>query len=55
MRKLLLGLATTAALCLAFPPKLATAGNGDVAAGILGGLTVGTLFGAAAASAPPST
>ena len=33
-------------------PQRAYAGNGDVAAGIIGGLAVGTVLGAAAASQP---
>src|SRR5260370_39420353 len=52
MRKLLAGLLFTGGLCLACPPRMAVAGSGDVAAGIVGGLAVGTLFGAAVASGP---
>jgi PXPV repeat (3 copies) len=52
MRKLLVGLLVTSSLCLMCAPRTAVAGSGDVAAGIVGGLAVGTLFGAAAASGP---
>ena len=48
MRKLLVGLLITGSLCLACTPRIAIAGSGDVAAGIVGGFAVGTLFGAAA-------
>src|SRR5262249_20270800 len=50
--KLLVGLLITGTLCLACTPRPAVAGSGDVAAGIVGGLAVGTLFGAAVASGP---
>jgi len=52
MRKLLVGLLITGSLCLTCTPRPAVAGSGDVAAGIVGGLAVGTLFGAAVASGP---
>ena|SRR5215467_6026591 len=52
MRKLLVGLLITGTLCLTYAPRIAVAGSGDVAAGIVGGLAVGTLFGAAVASGP---
>jgi hypothetical protein len=52
MRKLLIGLLITGSVCLACTPRAAVAGSGDVAAGIVGGLAVGTLFGAAVASGP---
>src|SRR5215467_4995119 len=52
MRKLLVGLLITGSLCLVCTPRPAVAGSGDVAAGIVGGLAVGTLFGAAVASGP---
>jgi hypothetical protein len=52
MRKLLVGLLITGSLCLACTPRIAVAGSGDVAAGVVGGLAVGTLFGAAIASGP---
>ena len=52
MRKLLVGLLVIASLCLAFTPRIAAAGSGDVAAGVVGGLALGTLFGAAVASGP---
>ena len=52
MRKLLVGLLITGSLCLAVTPRPAVAGGGDVAAGVVGGLAVGTLFGAAIASGP---
>jgi hypothetical protein len=52
MRKLLVGLLITGTLCLTCTPRIAVAGSGDVAAGIVGGLAVGTLFGAAVASGP---
>ena len=52
MRKLLVGLLITGSLCLTFTPRTAAAGSGEVAAGIVGGLAVGTLFGAAVASGP---
>src|SRR5262249_40111800 len=48
MRKLLVGLLITGSLCLACPPRIAIAGSGEVAAGVVGGLAVGTLLGAAA-------
>jgi hypothetical protein len=51
MRKLLVGLLITGSVCLACTPRAAVA-SGDVAAGIVGGLAVGTLFGAAVASGP---
>src|SRR5258708_18774902 len=53
MRKLLVSLLITGSLCLTFTPRTAVAGSGEVAAGIVGGLAVGTLFGAAVASGPP--
>jgi hypothetical protein len=49
MRKLLVGLLITGSLSLAVTPQPAVAGSGEVAAGIVGGLAVGTLFGAAVA------
>jgi hypothetical protein len=52
MRKLLVALLITGSLYLAGAPRTAVAGSGDVAAGIVGGLAVGTLFGAAVASGP---
>jgi PXPV repeat (3 copies) len=52
MRKLLVSLLITGSLCLTVTPRTAVAGSGDVAAGIVGGLAVGTLFGAAVASGP---
>src|SRR5262245_40279586 len=52
MRKFLIGLPIAGTLCLACTPRIAVAGNGDVAAGIFGGLAVGTLFGAAVAGGP---
>ena len=52
MRKLLVGLLITGSLSLAVTPQTAVAGSGDVAAGVVGGLAVGTLFGAAIASGP---
>jgi hypothetical protein len=52
MRKFLVGLLITGSLCLAVTPRTAVAGGGDVAAGVVGGLAVGTLFGAAIASGP---
>src|SRR5262249_24304723 len=53
MRKLLVGLLITGSLCLAVTPRPAVAGGGEVAAGVVGGLAVGTLFGAGIASGPP--
>src|SRR5258708_9529645 len=53
MRKLLVSLLITGSLCLTFTPRTAVAGSGEVAAGIVGGLAVGTLFGAAVAGGPP--
>jgi hypothetical protein len=50
MRKLLIGLLITGSLCLTCAPRSAIAGSGEVAAGVVGGLAVGTLFGAAVAS-----
>jgi hypothetical protein len=52
MRKLLVGLLITGGLSLAVTPQPAVAGGGEVAAGVVGGLAVGTLFGAAIASGP---
>jgi PXPV repeat-containing protein len=53
MRKLLVGLLITGSLYVALTPRIAIAGDGgNVAAGIFGGLAVGTLLGAAAASSP---
>src|SRR5262245_42531221 len=52
MRKVLVGLLITGGLCLACIPRPAVAGDGGVAAGVIGGLAVGTLFGAAVASGP---
>ena len=52
MRKLLVGLLITGGLSLAVTPQPAVAGSGEVAAGVVGGLAVGTLFGAAIASGP---
>src|SRR5260221_3333477 len=54
MRKLLVGLLIAGSLCLTFTPRTAVAGSGEVAAGIVGGLAVGTLFGAAVAGGPRS-
>jgi len=48
MQKFLAGLLITCSL-LTLTPRIAAAGDGDVAAGIIGGLAVGTLFGAAMA------
>jgi hypothetical protein len=52
MRKLLVGLLITGSLSLAVTSQPAVAGGGEVAAGVIGGLAVGTLFGAAIASGP---
>jgi PXPV repeat (3 copies) len=52
MRKLVVGLLITGSLGLACTPRPAVAGSGEVAAGVVGGLAVGTLFGAAVASGP---
>ena len=52
MRKLLIGLLITGSLSLAVTPQTAVAGGGEVAAGVIGGLAVGTLFVAAIASGP---
>ena len=52
MRKFLVGLLIAASLCLTSTPRPAVAGSGEVAAGVVGGLAVGTLFGAAVASRP---
>src|SRR3989442_4949332 len=52
MCKLLVGLLIAGSLCLTFTPRTAVAGSGEVAAGIVGGLAVGTLFGAAVAGGP---
>jgi hypothetical protein len=52
MRKLLVGLLIAGSVCLTCAPRAATAGSGEVAAGVVGGLAVGTLLGAAAASGP---
>src|SRR5438132_14247851 len=49
MRKLLVGLLITGSLSLAVTPQTAVAGGGEVAAGVIGGLAGGTLFGAAIA------
>jgi hypothetical protein len=53
MRKLLVGLLITGSLCLTCTPRAAVAGSGEVAAGVVGGLAVGTLFGAAIARPAP--
>jgi len=58
MRKCLVGLLVMGALCSMFAPGIAVARDGDVAAGIIGGLAIGTLFGVAASGpryyeAPP--
>jgi len=53
MRKLLVGLLITGSLCLTCTPRAAVAGSGEVAAGVVGGLAVGTLFGAR--DSPPSS
>ena len=51
MRKLLVGLLIAGSLTAT--PRLAIAGDrGNVAAGVIGGLAVGTMLGAAAASGP---
>jgi hypothetical protein len=47
MRKVLVGLLVTGSLYLTFTPQVAVARDGNVAAGIIGGLAIGTLFGAA--------
>src|SRR2546427_12243004 len=53
MRNLLVGLLITGSLCLTFTPRTAAAGSGEVAAGIVGGLAVGQLFGAGGGARPP--
>ena len=53
MRKLLVGLLIAGSVCLTCAPRTATAGGGEVAAGVVGGLAVGTLFGAAIARPAP--
>ena len=53
MRKILVGLLITGSLCLTCTPRSAVAGSGEVAAGAVGGLAVGTLFGAAIARPAP--
>jgi hypothetical protein len=53
MQKFLVGLLITGTL-FAVAPRAAIAGDGNVAAGIIGGLAVGTLFGAAMASPRPA-
>jgi hypothetical protein len=49
MRKLVLALVSAGSVAASVPVTAAHAENGNVAAGIIGGLAVGTLFGAAAA------
>ena len=50
MRKILIGSVVAGCLCSLSAPRIAIAGDGDVAAGIIGGLAIGTLFGAAVSS-----
>jgi PXPV repeat (3 copies) len=52
MRKLAIALLFTSSVSLACAPQNAVAGSGEVAAGVVGGLALGTLFGAAVASGP---
>jgi hypothetical protein len=52
MRKLLIAVLVTSSASLTYAPRHAVAGSGEVAAGVIGGLAVGTLFGAAVASGP---
>ena len=52
MRKLAIALMLTGSVSLAWAPQKAVAGSGEVAAGVVGGLAIGTLFGAAVASGP---
>jgi len=53
MRKALIALTTAASLCSTIVASPARAGGGEVAAGIVGGLAVGTMLGAAAARPRP--
>ena len=53
MARALLVLVTVATLGASAAPEPARAGGGNVAAGIVGGLAVGTLFGAAIAQPRP--
>jgi PXPV repeat (3 copies) len=52
MRKLAIAVLLTSSVCLVWAPQNALAGSGEVAAGVVGGLALGTLFGAAVASGP---
>ena len=54
MRRTLSGLVMAATLCasVAVTPDSAQADNGQIAAGVIGGLAVGTLLGAATAPRP---
>ena len=57
MRKVLVALLVASSLFMTLTPVPARAENGNIAAGVIGGLAVGTLLGAAASSpryyAPP--
>ena len=57
MRKVLAALLVASSLSMTLTPVPARAENGNIAAGVIGGLAVGTLLGAAASSpryyAPP--
>jgi PXPV repeat (3 copies) len=52
MRKFAMAVLLTSSVSLAWAPQNAAAGSGEVAAGVVGGLALGTLFGAAVASGP---
>jgi PXPV repeat (3 copies) len=52
MRKFAMAVLLTSSVSLAYAPRNAVAGSGEVAAGVVGGLALGTLFGAAVASGP---
>jgi hypothetical protein len=52
MKRALIVLATAATLGASLAPQAATAGGGEVAAGVIGGLAVGAIIGSAAAAQP---
>jgi hypothetical protein len=52
MKIAIFGLVTTVAISALAAPSIAHAGNGDVAAGLLGGFAVGAIVGSAIAPRP---
>jgi hypothetical protein len=53
LKKIAVCLLAAGAIGAAFAPRAAAAGDADIAAGLIGGLALGTLFGAAVSAPPP--